>query len=106
MPDNKPRWSDEKLEQFYREFTEHRKEFMDHAQEEKNHVERFMKAFPDDDPVGHRQYHEAVMRAAEAQERFWSELRLDIAKKSFWGLIVLVCGLLLAGGAVKLGIKP
>lgn len=99
MPEKEQRWSDEKLEQFYREFKEH-------ADDESASLARFLKAFPDDDPVAHRQYHEAVMRAAEAQERFWSELRLDIAKKSFWGLITLICGILLAGAAVKMGIKP
>lgn len=67
-----------------------------------------MSAFPNEDPLKHRLYHEAVMRAAEAQEKFWNELRLDIAKKSAWGVMILLVGLLLAGLAAKTGfsIKP
>lgn len=96
---DKPRWSDDKLEQFYLEFKEH-------VTDEKALMLNFMKAFPGDDPVEHRKYHEQVMRAAEAQEQFWQELRLDIAKKGVWGLLILLIGLAVAGVTVKLGIKP
>lgn len=91
------RWSDEALQKFYDEFVEH-------AKGEEAWRERFLEAFPDKDPVSHRAYHEAIMRAADEQAKFWRELRLDIAKKSVWGILLLLIGLLLAGVAVKTGI--
>jgi len=56
------------------------------------------------DHAGHRQYHETMIEAAEAQTQFWRELRLDIAKKGVWGLLIIVCGLVLVGLSAKLGI--
>lgn len=53
---------------------------------------------------GHRQYHEEMIRAARAQEEFWRELRLDVAKKGVWGILVIVCGLVIIGAMTKLGI--
>ena len=60
-------------------------------------------AFPDGDIVGHRKYHEAKIKAAVAEEEFWKDLKLDIAKKGAWGLIVILIGLVLLGISVKLG---
>lgn len=67
-------------------------------------------AFPknDDGTVdtdGHRRYHEQLIKAAEAETEFWRELKLDIAKKGMWGLLVIVCGLVIAGLAAKFNIK-
>lgn len=53
---------------------------------------------------GHRRYHESMIRAANAQERFWIELKLEIAKKGVWGLLVVIVGLMLVGISAKLGI--
>lgn len=53
---------------------------------------------------GHRQYHEAMIRAANAQEAFWNELKLDIAKKGVWGLLIIVMGLAVLGLGAKFGI--
>lgn len=66
------------------------------------------RAFPRDesgdvDVDGHRKYHEQMMKAAEAQEEFWREMRLDIAKKGTWGLLVILLGLVLVGLQAKLG---
>lgn len=66
-------------------------------------------AFPrtedgDTDFDGHRRYHESMIKAAEAQTKFWEELKLDIAKKGAWGLLVILVGLVLTGIAVKFGI--
>jgi tetrahydromethanopterin S-methyltransferase subunit E len=44
-----------------------------------------------------------MIKAAEAQTEFWRELRLDIAKKGVWGLLVVICGLILVGVSAKLG---
>lgn len=91
------RWSDDKLNEFHQEFREHRVEEMERW-------DKVLSAFPNEDPLKHRLYHEAAMRAAEAQEKFWNELRLDVAKKSFWAVIVLTVGLLLAGLSTKFGV--
>lgn len=56
------------------------------------------------DLEGHRKYHEAMIKSAQAQEAFWRELRLDIAKKGTWGLLIIVLGLVMAGIAAKFGI--
>ena len=66
-------------------------------------------AFPSDDAgmvdfIGHRRAHEAQIKAAHAQEDFWRELRLDIAKKGAWGLLIIVVGLVLVGVSAKFGI--
>ena len=53
---------------------------------------------------GHRRYHESMIRAANAQERFWLELKLDIAKKGLWGLLVIVVGLVIVGVQAKVGL--
>lgn len=71
----------------------------------------FSEAFPRDkngrpDFGGHRDYHDAKIAAARAEAQFWTELRLDIAKKGAVGLIVIVIGLLFVGLQVKFGIVP
>ena len=53
---------------------------------------------------GHRRYHESMIAAAEAQAKFWHELRLDVAKKGIWGVLVIVVGLILVGISAKFGI--
>lgn len=61
------------------------------------------RAFPDG-PESHRSAHESMMKAAVAEERFWNELKLDIAKKGIWGLMVIVVGLAVIGLAAKFGL--
>lgn len=56
------------------------------------------------DYEGHRRFHEEKIRAARAEARFWEELRLDIAKKGLWSLLVVLLGLAVVGVSVKLGI--
>ena len=53
---------------------------------------------------GHRRYHESMIRAADAQEKFWIELKLEIAKKGVWGLLIVICGLIIVGVSAKLGL--
>ena len=60
-------------------------------------------AFPDG-PEAHRNAHLAMIRASAAQEKFWTELKLDIAKKGLWGLLVIAVGLVLVGAATKVGV--
>ena len=54
---------------------------------------------------GHRRYHESMIEAAKEQAEFWRELKLDIAKKGTWGLLIIVLGLILVGVQTKFGFK-
>ena len=67
----------------------------------KAHIDReeqmLAAAFPDGDVNGHRAAHESMMRASAAQEKFWQELKVDLAKKSLWGLMMVLVGLLMIG---------
>lgn len=53
---------------------------------------------------GHRRYHEAMIEAAKEQAQFWRELKLDIAKKGAWGLLIIVLGLVVVGFQSKFGL--
>lgn len=73
-------------------------------------VTKIHNAFPrteggDVDFEGHRRYHEAMIRAANAQEKFWNELKFDVAKKGVWGLLIIVMGLAVLGLGAKFGIS-
>ena len=70
------------------------------------HLRRLYEAFPEEDVDGHCDYHAAKIRAAEAEERFWNELKLDLAKKGAWGLLIIVTGLIMVGLSAKLGLRP
>ena len=61
------------------------------------------RAFPDG-VDSHRKAHEAMMKAAVAEERFWTELKLDIAKKGILTLLVTLFGLAAVGLSVKFGL--
>lgn len=72
-------------------------------------LDNLSSAFPENhrgeaDVDGHRQYHEAKIAAAQAEKEFWTELKLDLAKKGAWLVLLVVLGLLLTGAATKLGI--
>ena len=53
---------------------------------------------------GHRRYHEAMIKAAEEQEKFWRDLKMEIAKKGVIAAIIIVLGLLWIGAQTKLGL--
>lgn len=53
---------------------------------------------------GHRRYHEQMIAAATAQEEFWRDLKLEVAKKGIWSLLVIICGLVVVGLSAKMGI--
>ena len=53
---------------------------------------------------GHRRFHEEKLRAAKAEAEFWAELKMEIAKKGIWSLLVIVCGLVVVGMSAKLGL--
>jgi len=96
--DRPHRWSDDKLSEFHAEF-------VIHAKMEEKRFEAFMQAFPNGDPAAHRAVHDAMLEAAQEQTRFLREIKLDFAKKSLWGILMLLCGLLAAGLMIKTGLK-
>lgn len=63
-------------------------------------LDEIMQAFPEG-PQKHREVHEAWLEAKKAETEFWKELKLDIAKKGAWGLLILILGLILIGFKVK-----
>ena len=66
-------------------------------------AKRCMNAFPDG-PDNHRLSHEAMIKAAQAQENFWLEMKLDLAKKGAWGLTIIILGLIITGLQAKFGL--
>lgn len=75
-----------------------------------NQLSLVVRAFPTNkqgeiDVDGHRSYHEALIRSAEAQEKFWLDLKQDLIKKGLWTVILVVVGLTVTGLAAKLGVK-
>jgi hypothetical protein len=62
-------------------------------------VDEIRRAFPDGDWDGHRRYHEAIIKKLEAREKFYQDLRTDLATKGLWAVIIAL------GGAVIFYIK-
>lgn len=88
-----------------------RKEVAAELKQMNDTLTEFSDAFPRNDKdepdfTGHRDYHVAKIRAAQAEEKFWTELRLEVAKKGVIGVIVVLAGLILVGLQVKLGFFP
>lgn len=52
--------------------------------------EMIKEGFPDGDAEAHRKYHEALIRKAEERTRFYAELRVKLAEKGIWAVIVFV----------------
>ncbi len=79
--------------------------FATHAQHETDmgdKIDQALAAFPDG-PYEHRKAHEAMIKAAKAQEAFWVDLRNDVLHKGIMFNIVVICGLIATGLAIKMG---
>lgn len=55
-------------------------------------VDDLARGFPNEDPDGHRLYHDAVIKRMEARTRFYEALRAELAKQGVWSLIVFIGG--------------
>lgn len=66
-------------------------------------IAKIMQAFPNNDVDGHRDFHQAKIDAAKAEERFWHELKLDLAKKGLWGIITVLAGMVVLGFGAWVG---
>lgn len=60
-------------------------------------IDKVMAAFPDRDVEGHCEFHQAKIDAAKAEEKFWSELKFDLAKKGLVGIITVLVGMVVLG---------
>lgn len=85
--------------------------FEEHEAVEKANSEeqlmRFMSGFPNGDPLPHREYHEAKIRAAQAEERFWAIAQQKVIEKGIegiFGALKIVVILALTGLAMKFGL--
>lgn len=68
-------------------------------------------AFPNGDIDGHRRAHESMIKAAEAEERFWESVKLDVVKKGVWAVLIVIISLVVVGIYYKLsmalsGVNP
>ena len=91
------------IEQLFREHEEREREMSEELRKE------FFNAFPNGDLDGHRQYHEAKIRAAQAEEAFWQAARSEALKQGMAGVfagIKWVVILALVGLAYKFGFGP
>lgn len=55
-------------------------------------IDELRRAFPGGDWDGHRRYHEAVIKRIEAREKFYQDLRTDLATKGLWAVIIALGG--------------
>ncbi len=60
-------------------------------------------AFPDG-TQSHRAAHQAMIDAAKQEAEFWRSLKVEMAKKSIWGILQILSILLIAGIAAKFGL--
>jgi hypothetical protein len=60
-------------------------------------------AFPDGTQA-HKAAHQAMIDASKAEREFWQGLKVEIAKKSIWGILHILTILVLAGIAAKMGV--
>jgi hypothetical protein len=63
-----------------------------HLNDETAAVQSLIRALPSKpdgtpDVDGHREYHASLIEEAKARMEFWRELRLELMRKGFWGLM-------------------
>jgi hypothetical protein len=76
---------------------------LDHfVKTELSHYTETKSAFPDGDFLGHKMYHEKLIKAAEAQTEFYLSLRNEIIKKGAWFAILTLLGIIWVGFRFKI----
>jgi hypothetical protein len=53
----------------------------------KEHVDS---AYPENDPVEHKKYHEGLIRTSEKWEKIWTDIFTTIAKGGLWLLLAFI----------------
>lgn len=74
------------------EHAENRTDTADFKREVRDKLDELRHAFPDDDPEGHRRFHDALISESEARKAFWSELRGRLIEKGIWAVLVFLAG--------------
>ena len=72
-------------------------------------IDVVMRAFPNGDVDGHCNYHNAKIKAAQAEEQFWQSARSEALKHGVAGLFAVlkfVVILTMLGAAYKVGLGP
>ena len=59
-------------------------------------------AFPGEDFEGHHSYHDAAIKAKQAEERFWTELKMELTVSGIKGLLIVISGLVMTGIAFEI----
>lgn len=75
-----------------REHAENRSDTADFKREVREGLDELRKAFPGEDPEGHRRFHEALIAESAARKAFWSDLRGRLLEKGIWAVVVFVAG--------------
>ena len=57
--------------------------------------EEILRAFPGNDPEGHRRYHEQLIEQSAARTKFWRELTSRLLQQGIWAVAT---GVFLAAG--------
>jgi hypothetical protein len=57
-------------------------------------VDQVLAGFPEGDPEGHRRAHDAMIKKAEESTKFWRELRVKLAEKGVWAVLMFISGAL------------
>ena len=103
IPDR--RVSDEKLSEVEAAFD---RKLKDHELREQERFKLMLNAFSTeafpDGSVAHKAAHQAMIDAARQEAEFWRGLKVEIAKKSIWGILQILTVLVLAGVAAKFGL--
>ena len=73
-----------------REHAENRTDTADFKREVREKLDELRSAFPDEDPEGHRRFHDALIAESEARKAFWSDLRARLLEKGIWAVVVFL----------------
>lgn len=75
-----------------REHAENREDTADFKREVRDKLDDLMRAFPGNDPEGHRRFHDALIAESAARKAFWSDLRGRLLEKGIWAVLVFLAG--------------
>ena len=61
-----------------------------HIESEESAIKKFMEAFPSGDLEGHKRYHEALIKAAEAKSKIWQAVITKSLEGLVWACLVWI----------------
>jgi hypothetical protein len=53
-------------------------------------VAELRRAFPGDDPEGHRRFHDALIAESMARKKFWSDLSGRLIERGIWAVLAML----------------